>query len=47
MKKDDACNPSGDVNVGIYDGFSETQTESQVSALTVKLFSLLMLPFKF
>ncbi|XP_057505159.1 uncharacterized protein LOC130788492 isoform X1 [Actinidia eriantha] len=29
-KKDDICNPSGDVNAGMYDGFSETQTESQV-----------------
>lgn len=34
MKKDDVSNPSGDVNVGTYDRFSETQTESQVSALT-------------
>ncbi|KAF3974026.1 hypothetical protein CMV_002603 [Castanea mollissima] len=29
-KNDDVCNPSGDRNAGIYDGFSETQTESQV-----------------
>ncbi|XP_075647353.1 uncharacterized protein LOC142618322 isoform X2 [Castanea sativa] len=29
-KNDDVCNPSGDRSAGIYDGFSETQTESQV-----------------
>ncbi|KAK9288453.1 hypothetical protein L1049_016910 [Liquidambar formosana] len=29
-KRDDMCNPSGDGNASIYDGFSETQTESQV-----------------
>ncbi|CAK9160359.1 unnamed protein product [Ilex paraguariensis] len=29
-QKEDICNLSGDGNAGIYDGFSETQTESQV-----------------
>ncbi|RVX15896.1 hypothetical protein CK203_005493 [Vitis vinifera] len=29
-KKDDICNPPGDVRASTYDGFSETQTESQV-----------------
>uniref|UniRef100_F6H0I2 BRCT domain-containing protein n=1 Tax=Vitis vinifera TaxID=29760 RepID=F6H0I2_VITVI len=29
-KKDDICNPPGDVKASTYDGFSETQTESQV-----------------
>ncbi|XP_028073835.1 DNA topoisomerase 2-binding protein 1 isoform X1 [Camellia sinensis] len=29
-RKDDVCDPSGDRNAGMYDGFSETQTESQV-----------------
>ncbi|KAE9446523.1 hypothetical protein C3L33_21598, partial [Rhododendron williamsianum] len=29
-RKDDTSNPSRDVNAGMYDGFSETQTESQV-----------------
>uniref|UniRef100_A0A2P2MYK3 Uncharacterized protein n=1 Tax=Rhizophora mucronata TaxID=61149 RepID=A0A2P2MYK3_RHIMU len=29
-KKDELTNPSRDANGGIYDGFSETQTESQV-----------------
>ncbi|XP_052203477.1 uncharacterized protein LOC127808852 [Diospyros lotus] len=29
-RKEDICNPPGDANVGMYDGFSETQTESQV-----------------
>ncbi|XP_050255317.1 uncharacterized protein LOC126701251 [Quercus robur] len=29
-KNDDVCNPSGDRSAGMYDGFSETQTESQV-----------------
>ncbi|XAR49591.1 hypothetical protein NMG60_11032843 [Bertholletia excelsa] len=29
-REGDLCNPSGDANVGMYDGFSETQTESQV-----------------
>ncbi|KAI8531380.1 hypothetical protein RHMOL_Rhmol11G0131900 [Rhododendron molle] len=29
-RKDDSSNPSRDVNAGMYDGFSETQTESQV-----------------
>lgn len=33
-KNDDICNPSGGASAGIYDGFSETQTDSQVSALT-------------
>lgn len=33
-KNDDIRNPSGGASAGIYDGFSETQTESQVSALT-------------
>ncbi|KAK3007232.1 hypothetical protein RJ639_015853, partial [Escallonia herrerae] len=28
--KDERCNPPGDVTKGLYDGFSETQTESQV-----------------
>lgn len=32
-KNDDVCNPSGDRSAGIYDGFSETQTESQVWAI--------------
>lgn len=31
-KKDESSNRSRDLNAGIYDGFSETQTESQVSA---------------
>lgn len=33
-KRDELPNPSSDVNRGMYDGFSETQTESQVYALT-------------
>lgn len=32
-RKDDTSNPSRDVNAGMYDGFSETQTESQVLSL--------------
>ncbi|XP_044480329.1 DNA topoisomerase 2-binding protein 1-A-like isoform X1 [Mangifera indica] len=43
VKKDDACNPSGDVNVGIYDGFSETQTESQVVGYEEDLSGMQML----
>lgn len=31
-KRDELPNPSSDVNRGMYDGFSETQTESQVYA---------------
>ncbi|EOY16434.1 Topbp1, putative isoform 1 [Theobroma cacao] len=30
VKKDETCSYSGDGNAGLYDGFSETQTESQV-----------------
>jgi hypothetical protein len=33
-KNDDISNPSGGAGAGIYDGFSETQTDSQVSAIT-------------
>lgn len=29
-KKEENCKPSRDANASIYDGFSETQTESQV-----------------
>lgn len=33
-KEDDVSSPLGDANAHTYDAFSETQTESQVSALT-------------
>ncbi|KAI3761706.1 hypothetical protein L1987_52127 [Smallanthus sonchifolius] len=37
-EKDDIANPGGEENTGIYGGFSETQTESQVSVLYFLLF---------
>ncbi|XP_031281662.1 DNA topoisomerase 2-binding protein 1-A isoform X3 [Pistacia vera] len=42
-KKEDACNPSGDVHVGTYDGFSETQTDSQVVGYEEDLSGMQML----
>lgn len=32
-RKDDIHNPSGEQKAGFYDGFSETQTESQVQLI--------------
>ncbi|KAJ0085046.1 hypothetical protein Patl1_08273 [Pistacia atlantica] len=42
-KKEDACNPSGDVHVGTNDGFSETQTDSQVVGYEEDLSGMQML----
>ncbi|KAL5768631.1 hypothetical protein ACOSQ2_015414 [Xanthoceras sorbifolium] len=43
VKKDNIGNPSGDVNIGTYDRFSETQTESQVVGYEEDLSGMQML----